>query len=537
MSKNELHIKQILGSAYEAIKNRDYKTGKELLEKVVKINPNIPEVINDLGLLNLNLENYDKAIELLEKAIQLKPDFSLALNNLGNALMKKKKFDEAIKNYKKAIDADIKNSHAYYNLATLYFKKNEIKNAEKYFNLAIQLSPKLISAYINLFELYDKSNQTENLKKVLNKAKDIFETDPLIDFFSGIYQFKKKNYYEVVRILDKVELNKNDRKRNSVKNEILAKSYDHIGSFNQAYEYFKKSNDTINDLAKEKFDKNIFINLVKKRMEFFKSFNFKNWGSLKISKKSDDPIFLVGFPRSGTTLLDTILRSHQSIEVLEERPIIDKFIKYLEKKINNDLSNLNKIDENLCEEMRNVYFNERNNFINFDKNKIYIDKMPLSIVHVGELVRIFPNSKFIFALRHPCDTVLSCFMQNFSLNNAMLNFTNLNDATYLYNLVMSLWSQYSKFFKSNLHTIKYEEVVNNFDKSIRELLEFLNLEWSDDVKDFYKTASKREIINTPSYNQVNMPLYKKSIGRWKNYEKNFLESKQILDKWIKEFRY
>ena len=250
MTKNESHVKQILGSAYDSIKNRDYKRGKDLLEKVVEINPNIPEVINDLGLLNSNLGNFDKAIELFEKAIRLKSNFSLALNNLGNALMKKKKFDEAIKNYKKAIDADIKNSHAYYNLATLYFKKNEIKNAEKYFNSAIRLSPKLMSAYINLFELYDKSNQTDNLKKVLNKAKDIFETDPLIDFFTGIYQFKKKNYYEVIRILEKVGLNKKDRKRNSVKNEILAKSYDHIGSFNQAYEYFKKSNDTIKDLAK-----------------------------------------------------------------------------------------------------------------------------------------------------------------------------------------------------------------------------------------------------------------------------------------------
>ena len=122
-------------------------------------------------------------------------------------------------------------------------------------------------------------------------------------------------------------------------------------------------------------------------------------------------------------------------------------------------------------------------------------------------------------------------MQNFTPNNAMINFFNLYDTSTLYDQVMSLWEEYSKLYESNLFTIKYEDVVNNFDKSINELLNFLELDWSDDVKEYYKTAKSRDIINTPSYNQVNMPLYKTSISRWKNYEDKFSECKIFLDKW------
>tara|TARA_B100000900_G_scaffold334420_1_gene295720 strand:- start:143 stop:529 length:387 start_codon:yes stop_codon:yes gene_type:complete len=128
-------------------------------------------------------------------------------------------------------------------------------------------------------------------------------------------------------------------------------------------------------------------------------------------------------------------------------------------------------------------------------------------------------------------------MQNFTPNNAMINFFNLHDTSTLYDLVMSLWEEYSKLYKSNLFTIKYEDVVNNFDKSINGLLNFLELDWSDNVKEFYNTAKKRDIINTPSYNQVNMPLYKNSISRWKNYEDKFSESKIFLDKWVKKFNF
>ena len=145
---------------------------------------------------------------------------------------------------------------------------------------------------------------------------------------------------------------------------------------------------------KKKIDKNIFRDLIKKRIEYFIKSDFENWNNINFSDKRNDPIFIIGFPRSGTTLLDTILRSHPSIEVIEEEPIIDEFIKHLEKKINYNFKNLENISEDFIEEMRNFYFNERNKFIKDTKNKfVYIDKMPLNIIHVGEFLRFFPKDR------------------------------------------------------------------------------------------------------------------------------------------------
>tara|TARA_B100001939_G_C16416396_1_gene394594 strand:- start:5 stop:313 length:309 start_codon:yes stop_codon:yes gene_type:complete len=102
---------------------------------------------------------------------------------------------------------------------------------------------------------------------------------------------------------------------------------------------------------------------------------------------------------------------------------------------------------------------------------------------------------------------------------------------------MSLWKNYNNVFKIDTHITKYEDVISNFEKTIRDLLKFLNVKWSDKVTEFHKTAKKRGIINTPSYNQVNQPIYTNSMYRWKNYEKEFAKSNISLENWIKEFNY
>ena len=163
--------------------------------------------------------------------------------------------------------------------------------------------------------------------------------------------------------------------------------------------------------------------------------------------------------------------------------------------------------------------------------------MPLNIIHVGEIVRIFPNAKFIVTLRHPYDCVLSCFMQNFKLNNANANFLDLKDAASFYNSVMNLWEQYINVFKVNYHIIKYEDIVLDFEKSVQKVLNFLELPWSNNVFEFYKTAQNRNKISSASYDQVIKPIYSKSVDKWKKYEKQISEILPILKPWINKFNY
>jgi len=155
----------------------------------------------------------------------------------------------------------------------------------------------------------------------------------------------------------------------------------------------------------------------------------------------------------------------------------------------------------------------------------------------GEIVRIFPNAKFIVSLRHPCDCVLSCFMQDFELNDAMANFLNLDDAAHLYNAVMKLWTQYTSIFLINYHEVKYENLIENFEPTVRSILNFLELSWDDAVLNYLITAKKRDRITTPSYYQVTKPIYSYAIGRWQRYKKQTSNIYPILEGWIKKFNY
>jgi len=535
MSRENLDINQLLKLAYEALQVKNFGKAKDLFEKIISINKNIPEVHNNLGIIYMNDSNFEKAKECFNNSINLNPKFSIAFCNLGMVYYKTGNFELSETNYNKSISLDKKNIVAYFNLGNLYKDKNDLINAEKYYNFALDLKPDMLHVYKNLFFIFYKSNQFKKLKEILIKAKKNLGKNYIVDFFEGIYDFENKKYESVINNLEKLDIPKHEVNVHINRNELLAKSYDNLGNYDKAYEHFVEANDIVDKIFKEKFKKDKYINIVNKRINFFSEFDLNKW-SLELSDKKD-PIFLLGFPRSGTTLLDTILRSHSAIEVIEEKPIIEKFIDELKNRIGDDFSRLEKLDTNFVIKMRKTYFEERNKYVKFDKNKVYIDKLPLNLIFIGEIYRFFPNAKFIIALRNPYDVILSCFMQQFSPNDAMMNFTNLDDASHLYDLVMNLYLRYKGLFNSNIYEIKYEDVVSNFDKSIKDLLSFLNLEWEDNVKKFYETASKRGIISTPSFNQVNQKIYNKSVNRWKNYNKKFLKIEYSLNNWIKEFNY
>ncbi len=535
MSKYNSNINYLLNTAYKALQLKNFHEAKDLYEKVILINKNIPEVYNNLGLVNLNINNFEEAIISFNKAIKLKPKFSEAFSNLGMAHYKMGNFKISEKNYKKSILIDNKNIIPYYNLGNLYRDQNDLSNAEKYYKLALNLKSDMIQIYKNLFFIYNRSNQYKKLEDTLVKAKLNLGNNLIVNFFQGIYDFENKNFKAVIENFKKLKIDKKEIQENTIKNEILAKSYDSIGEFDKSFNCFVEANNSTYQIYKNKYNKEYYIDLINQRIKFYSKFELKK-SNYKFQKQIN-PIFLIGFPRSGTTLLDTILRTHNSIEVIEEKPIVQELIDYVKTKTNDNISNLEKIDRNYYDKIRNIYFKKRNEYIKFDKKKIYIDKLPLNLIFIGEIYRFFPNAKFIFALRNPYDTILSCFMQQFAPNDAMMNFTSLEDASTFYDLSMSLYRKYHKLFKSNIFEIKYEDVVTDFDNSIKKLLKFLGLEWEEGVRKFYQTASKRGIISTPSYNQVNKPIYKKSINRWKNYEDKFENIKPKLNKWINEFKY
>ena len=537
MQDTSINLKSLLLNANKALKEKKYIEGKNLLEKILLINPDIFEVNYNLAMLNLQLGNIDASIPLFEKAKKLNPSSIQVYFNLGLALDRKKEKNLAIKNFQKVIELEPDNVMALFNLGTIYKEIFKINEAEEYLKKCLNLKSNFKLAFNNLFDLYDRSNQLEKYDELLKKAENELDDKDLFIFYSGIHQYKKKNYQKTIEILENLNLNKVHYIQDIIKNGILAKSYDQIQNFNKAFIYFKNNNELVNIHHGKNIDEKIYKKYVSQRINFFENCGPNKWQEDKVKKKNIDPIFLIGFPRSGTTLLDTILRTNDDVEVIEEKPILKNFLIKLEKKTNNKLSELDHLENDFIDEMQSFYFNERNQYQKNKKAKVVIDKLPLNIVHVGEILRFFPNAKFIFALRHPYDSVLSCFMQQFELNPAMKNFLSIENSAYLYDLVMKLWKIYLKTFSINFHYIKYEDVVVDFELTTKKIYNYLSLDWSDKTKDFYITAKNRTDISTPSYNQVTSPIYIKSLNRWKNYKDYFNDSKKYLDKWVNEFDY
>ena len=143
----------------------------------------------------------------------------------------------------------------------------------------------------------------------------------------------------------------------------------------------------------------------------------------------------------------------------------------------------------------------------------------------------------IFAQRHPCDCVLSCFMQNIKVNDAMANFLNLQDAALLYDKVMTIWRHYQAVLPLQVHTVKYESLIEEFEKTLVPLLDFLGLEWDDGIRNYAATARERGQINTPSYSQVTQPLYTRARGRWQRYREHMQPALAILLPWARRLDY
>ena len=537
MNKIILKANYLVINAVKAIKKKDYIEAKNLLKKAVLASPQMFEANHNLAILYFQLGNLDESILYFEKSKKLKPKLPQVYFNLALAYDRKKKIDLAIINFKEVIKLEPNNYIALYNIGHLYKSKFKTIEAEEYLNKSLDLNAKFVKTYDDLFSLYDQSNQLEKFGNLLEKAKKILDEKDLISFYEAVFTYNQKNFKQTIQILENLNLKENYFAHNITRHSLLAKSFDRVNDFEKAYIHFKINNQLVNESYGKNIDERAFLQVVKQRIEFFKDFNVKRWKQHQLKDEFFQPIFLIGFPRSGTTLLDTILRTNKSIEVVEEKPILRNFLRDLDIKIKNNFNHLDNLDEKFIHDMQNLYFEERAHYLENKKTKIVIDKMPLNIIYIGEILRFFPNAKFIFALRNPYDSVLSCFIQQFELNPAMKNFISLDSSANLYDLVMKLWIIYKEIFPINYHIIKYENLVTDFEKTTKEIFKFLEIDWSEDTKNFHLTAQKRLNISTPSYDQITSPLYSRSIGRWKNYEKEFKNIKNILDPWLDEFNY
>jgi hypothetical protein len=221
---------------------------------------------------------------------------------------------------------------------------------------------------------------------------------------------------------------------------------------------------------------------------------------------------------------------------MEEKDAVDQVRRQVEKLPAGYPEALPDLDPDALQALRRVYFEAVDRHLRRLAGRTPVDKMPLNTIDVGLIHRLFPEARILLALRHPCDVVLSGFMQAMKPNAAMVLFDSLASTARFYAQVMGLWQQYRQVLPLSVLTVRYEDLVVDLPGETRRILEFLDLPWDDAVLSYAEHAQTRAIA-TPSYHQVVQPIYRRSVGRWRNYADAFEDVLPVLQPFIEEFGY
>ncbi|MGB9142941.1 MAG: tetratricopeptide repeat protein [Aestuariivirga sp.] len=539
-SPNAVILYNILGAAYARLRNMDGAIAS--FSKALQIKPDYAEAHNNLGLALQSLGRFEEAIASFSEALHIKPDYAEAHNNLGAALKYQGRLVEAIASFSKALQIKPDHAEAHNNLGAALQDQGRLEEALASYGKALQIKPDFVQAHSNLCGLYEKQNNIEELERALEKATLYCGEDDSNILFRLAQLANRKNQFEdAVGYLEKVQVERIRSSHKEVYFSLLGKVCDKLGRFDEAFSAFVKQNELARvSVEAKKFNADRYQNSILLRKAAWTTNVKPVWTSTISGMNKTSPTFLVGFPRSGTTLLDTILRSHTQITVIEEKPMVGVLAGVMSKAFAQapTIHDLNTLSETDVISLQDIYFKELK--MHLDQavvSKRIVDKFPLNIVHVGLIHRVFPDAKLILALRHPCDCVLSCFMQTFKLNDAMANFLSLDQSARLYAAVMELWLAYQQKLELDVHVLKYEDLVQDFEGTCKSLISFLGLEWDDNLHNYQKTALDRSSINTASYHQVVQPLYKQAIGRWVNYREQMQPVLPVLRPWIEAFGY
>ncbi len=241
------------------------------------------------------------------------------------------------------------------------------------------------------------------------------------------------------------------------------------------------------------------------------------------------PVFIVGFPRSGTTMLEQMLDAHPAYVSMDERIIIQYCVERMESKGLTYPFDLARLTDSDLDELRALYWAESNKVADIAPGKTLVDKNPLNLLRVPMIRRLFPDARVILALRHPCDVILSCYMQNFRSPAFMVLCSTLERLAKSYVNAMRFWIHHQPLVCPDALLLRYEETVSDFGNQVEVIADYLGIADRAPLADFAAHAAGKKYISTPSYSQVIEPVNARAVARWQPYRRYFEPLFPILE--------
>lgn len=468
-----------------------------------------------------------RAISAFERAIALRPDVMRIYFNLSEALAKTERSEARRRAMREAARIAPEDAEVQAELGLAESAVRDFAAAEAAFRAAIRLSPGFTPAFLEFGLLLENLNRVADLAALVGKAEARGLAGPEIGFLKAWSLRRQGRLEEALPLAEATPASINPIRRA----QLLAELHDRLGNPDRAFGAFIEMNEAA-VAAKPQPEGPTYREEVVSNAALLTPSRVAAWRKIAVERVPPAPVFIVGFPRSGTTLLDTLLMNIPSLHVLEEMPVL----RQVELAIGED-ARLATLAPDEAAALRSRYFQALGTLSSPDPDQTIVDKHPLTMTRMPIVNRIFPDAKVVLVERHPCDAVLSCFMSNFQLNRAMRSFVNIEEAARTYDAVFESWTRAISLLPIDFHAVRYERMVDDLESEMRGLLGFLGIPWDPKVLDNRASAAKREHIRTASYSQVTEPIYRRSAGRWERYRAQLDEVLPILAPWAERMGY
>ena len=504
-------LSRTAGSAQRA---GDWQTAAAAFTELLRRKPKNAKAWICLGSATAKLGFTEDAIEQVKRGLKLQPSVSTYRSLLADLLFLVGRCEESLAQAQKAIAIDNQNITAHELIAKNLERLARTDEALDYLQNIQETSqytgkstpPSLLNQIAHLLIIKKEYQQAQNLfKQIISRYPD-----------------------------------RNDILRNAYQG--LGQSLDRLQSYPEAYHAFTKCAEiTQKSIEAKPFNIKRALVRIKQNQSIFTKEILHN-KTQYINKQNNDtnnqstPVFLVGFPRSGTTLAEQIFAAHPAVITTGERPILETMGRQWSKHAgrNKSLQQLiNELNPTTINHLQSWYRQAAsqllgNNYQEENHTITLIDKQPMNITELALIQLIFPDVKIIVLIRDPRDVCLSCFFQDFKLNESTACFLNLENTATYYAAVMNWFIQLRDIITLPIMEIRYEELVSQFEQTTRRMTDFAGLPWDESILRFQEKTKSRA-VTTPSAAAVREPVSKKSIARWRNYEEYFTKNKNITD--------
>lgn len=564
-------VEERLAEAKEWHKAGRVDEADAVYRSILAEHPRFAEAQHMAAVVCLQKGELEKAEELFLRAIALDGRRANYHLNLGNTLSAQGRVHEALECYRKAIELDAGHVEAMSNASSALLVLGRPAEAIPYCRRILELKPDDIDAQLNLAAAYMEARATHEAIAILRKGLESRPENPelRIQLASALELVNELD--EALEIIRQVEAEQHGNPRVAMLFGVIARrmgkddiaeqrlkaalaqglppreqieafnqlglALDALGHAREAFAAFNYSNQAMIHFAgARKADGRPFLAEVQAVGNYFSKEKLAELEQKFATDDDDQPVFFVGFPRSGTTLMEQVLKAHPDLATTDERSPLYAVLREMENVGGGYPLALDRLDAADMDRLRQVFRDSADEIADGLGDRRLVDKLPLNIVNLGLVRLLFPQAKIITALRDPRDVCLSCFMQKFDLNAAMANFLNLNTTAMAYQAVMGLWLRYRPLLQGSWHEYRYEDLVDDFAGTVNGVLDFIGVGWHEAVRG-YRESAGQHAISTPSYRDVTRTVDDRAVARWRRYKDNLQPILPALQPFVETFEY